>query len=77
MQFLGKLVGPQANSYVDLFTQLSSNKFYSTISHIVHRKTYSVSLHVQAKNGSQESVVRLIKMPSMLVVVAVAMFMLQ
>ena len=60
MQFLAKL-GPQAIAHIDLFTQLSSNKFCSTVTHTVHSKTCSVSPHVEAKNGSQESVVRLIR----------------
>ena len=44
------------SAHVDLFTQLSSNNFCSTVLHIVHHKTCS---------------------PSLLVVVAVAVLMLQ
>ena len=46
VQFVGK-PGPQASScHVDLFTQLSSNNFCSTVTHIVHHMTCSPSLLV-------------------------------
>ena len=48
-------LGPEASS-CRLFTQLSSNNVGSTITHIVHHKTCSVSPHAQTKNGSQEKV---------------------
>ena len=78
MQFLGKL-GLQVCS-LDLFTQLISNKFCSTVTHIVHHKTCSVTTHAQSHlmlRQPRESVVGLIKMPSLLVVVAVSVLMPQ
>ena len=74
LQFLGP-------AHVDLFTQLSNNKFCSIVTHIHHHKTCSVTTHAQshlmlrtrmaAKRKWTE------KMPSLLVVVAVAVLMLQ
>ena len=74
VQFLGKS-GPQACS-VDLFTQLSSNKFckhsntHSPSQDLVNYNTCSVSPHAQAKRKCSG-------MPSLLVVVAVTVLMLQ
>ena len=83
VQFLGKL-GPQAIACVDLFTELSSNKFCSTVTHIVHHKTCSVTTYAQSHlmlrprmaakrkcSGTNK------KSLSLLVVVAVAVLMLQ
>ena len=74
LQFLGP-------AHVDLFTQLSSNKFFSTLTHIHHHKTCSVTAHAQShlmlrtRMAAKRKWTK--KMPSLLVVVAVAVLMLQ
>ena len=72
---LGKL-GPQASSCRLVYTA-GSNKFCSTVTHIVHHKTCSVTTHAQSHLWQpRESVVGLIYVPSLLVVVAVVKAML-
>ena len=79
VQFLGKPAGPQATS-LNLFTQLSSNKFCSTVIHISHHKTCSVTTHAQSHLMLRPRMAAKRKCcgtNSLLVVVAVAVLMLQ
>ena len=72
VQFLG--ICDHRPVHADLFTQLSSNIFCSIATDIVHH-TGPAQLHLMLR--PRESVVGVINMPSLLVVVAVTVLMLQ